>query len=735
MITLVATGRRAMATTDEPITTGSVGIPVEVDLSEDFDGLARTLVFACGPRAADVPLMGQRATLPAQLVRHAGHRLRVGVYGAAPDGTVVIPTVWAEVGIVRRGTEPSGIDPAQPAPSWAAQVQEAAASAVDAATSVSEAAARGDFDGFAPTATVERTEGGATIAITDKDGTTTAEVYDGHGGDDNLTPFFSHGAPAGGANSDDYWQWYYPSIVECVGDGWARVAWRTEAVPSQGQYQSFELCAPRAVKGIRTGDRYTLLVEVRNLSCEQVTEGEDLSDLWPKISVGRASDASYNSNQVGVSESAQWDVAEDGEMRLSIVSVASPTKTRLAMINVVMPFGKDTSFDLRLSLYDGDYIWPYKPCPWLLADDVAELSGTVATLGESVGNVSSDVSALSETAGTLADGLTEVSDSVRHLGDNLSPFFEHARDSGEGRYWQQLDSPWTILQDGWARFEYDNDGLGGRAFVVRPAPIDQYRRASLVPGNRYTLLVETRSYEHSGEHAELYVQSKPDSYMPNPDLLAVWYGSGNDFYTELRNGDGVMYYVEMFATDGESATETLLNLHVRVPQYSSASFEMRLSLFEGEYNGPWKPCVWWFRDSMADMISANMAPEDVASDVTMNADLHIYHVTDKYARRAVGIVTVGINILLNQEVVIGHLLDDRSVVVATLSGRAAPPDPSNSRGPIYTYLSTNIPGIKAFVNGQEGTIELGADSATSDVTLGNNYYRNTLIISGSYLAE
>lgn len=732
MIRVTVTGRTASATSDEPITTGSVGIPVAFELSEDFAELAAVATFACGPRRADVALVGSPVTVPAQLLRHGGHRLSVGVLGAAPDGTVVIPTIWADVGVVRPGAEPSGIDPAQPTPSWAAQVQEAAASAVDAVTSVSEAAARGDFDGFTPTATVERTEGGATITITDKDGTTTAEVFDGQDAADNLTPFFSR-QPTG-ESPDPYWYWHHSwQSAEYLGGGWMRAECNNDIMGSAAMYTY----VPRRIEGLRAGARYTLLVEVRNLDHGAIEGGEhEPSDRNPFIQVGY-NDYDYQLNVASYAKQEQ-PITGDGHYLYEVYAadnIASSSRDKLVRCNVFAPPYQHVSVEVRISLWEGDYDGPWKPCPWWLSDEVEELSDTITTLGETVGGVSSDVSTLTETATALTDGLTEVSGSIKHLGDNLSPFFEHARDTGDGRYWQQLDSPWTILEDGWARFEYDNNGLSDRASVVRPAPIDQFRRASLVPGNRYTLLVETRSYEHSGEHAELYVQSEPDSYMPSPDLLAVWNGSGDDFYTELRNGDGVMYYVEMFATDSESATETLLNLYVRVPQYSSASFEMRLSLFEGEYNGPWKPCVWWFKGSMAETISANMAPEDVASDITMNADLHIYQVRDKLAKRACGIVTVGINILLNQEVVVGHERSDRSVVVATLSGRATPPDPSNGRGPEYTYLSTNIPGIKAFVNGREGTIELGADDPTKDVVLGTDYYRNRVIISGSYLAQ
>ena len=54
------------------------------------------------------------------------------------------------------------------------------------AAAIQEAARRGDYDGadgFSPTATVTQTEGGCTITITDKNGTTTADVAKGVKGD------------------------------------------------------------------------------------------------------------------------------------------------------------------------------------------------------------------------------------------------------------------------------------------------------------------------------------------------------------------------------------------------------------------------------------------------------------------------------------------------------------------------------------------------------------------------
>lgn len=136
MIQLIATGRAARVTVNEPITAGSVGIPVEVELSNEFDGLETWLVFDAGYKSADIALTGAPVTVPPQVVRVAGEKLKMGVYGAKPDGTVVIPTVWVDCGTVREGVEPSGFDPGDPAPSWPAQVQAIAMEALEVAQGV-----------------------------------------------------------------------------------------------------------------------------------------------------------------------------------------------------------------------------------------------------------------------------------------------------------------------------------------------------------------------------------------------------------------------------------------------------------------------------------------------------------------------------------------------------------------------------------------------------------------------
>jgi len=147
MIHFRATGRAAYARTDEPLTTGSVGIPVDVSLSSDFDGLQAVMVFRSGDTSADVALLGQDVVVPPQVL--TGRVLSMGVYASSTDGTVAIPTVWCDVGLIR-GSVATEFDPAEPTPGWSAQIQAWAEDAADSATKAAGVAdsIRADMDEF-----------------------------------------------------------------------------------------------------------------------------------------------------------------------------------------------------------------------------------------------------------------------------------------------------------------------------------------------------------------------------------------------------------------------------------------------------------------------------------------------------------------------------------------------------------------------------------------------------------
>ena len=115
MIRVVANARSAALASDDIITSGSVGIPVAFELSEDFEGLACTAVFQGSGVARDVALIdGAACKVPAECLAEAGGVLRIGIYASNAGGTVVIPTVWASSRPIEAGTVPSDRDPAGP---------------------------------------------------------------------------------------------------------------------------------------------------------------------------------------------------------------------------------------------------------------------------------------------------------------------------------------------------------------------------------------------------------------------------------------------------------------------------------------------------------------------------------------------------------------------------------------------------------------------------------------------
>ena len=130
MIYFSANTRYAEAFSDDVITQYSAGIPIQIKLSEEFNAVQKTLVFKNKNREVDLVYSGGRVVLPYELTETLGP-IRIGCYGALPDGTIVIPTIWASIGSVVKGVEPSGYDPLGPTPSWAAQTQAIATEALE----------------------------------------------------------------------------------------------------------------------------------------------------------------------------------------------------------------------------------------------------------------------------------------------------------------------------------------------------------------------------------------------------------------------------------------------------------------------------------------------------------------------------------------------------------------------------------------------------------------------------
>lgn len=86
------------------------------EFSDDWDGLTRTAVFRAGDESRSVLLdNSNEALIPWEVLRRPNLQLFCGVYGTR-NGGAVLPTIWADMGAIFRGTEPSEEEAQPPTP-------------------------------------------------------------------------------------------------------------------------------------------------------------------------------------------------------------------------------------------------------------------------------------------------------------------------------------------------------------------------------------------------------------------------------------------------------------------------------------------------------------------------------------------------------------------------------------------------------------------------------------------
>ena len=106
----------------ELLTGGMIGAQVVFDFSDDWAGLHKTAVFTNGKVTIDVLESlwdGCICTVPHECLAQPYTRLRVGVYGVNGTGSLAIPTVYADCGVIHVGADPSGDEGADPTlPVW-----------------------------------------------------------------------------------------------------------------------------------------------------------------------------------------------------------------------------------------------------------------------------------------------------------------------------------------------------------------------------------------------------------------------------------------------------------------------------------------------------------------------------------------------------------------------------------------------------------------------------------------
>lgn len=100
------------------IPAGIVGATVELEYTGGiWAGLNKTVIFR-GNTTKEVLTDETTVTMPAEVVAEPRGRLRVGVYGTDAANNLIMPTLWAELGVIADSAEPS--EPADSTlPIWA----------------------------------------------------------------------------------------------------------------------------------------------------------------------------------------------------------------------------------------------------------------------------------------------------------------------------------------------------------------------------------------------------------------------------------------------------------------------------------------------------------------------------------------------------------------------------------------------------------------------------------------
>lgn len=155
---------------------------------------------------------------------------------------------------------------------------------------------------------------------------------------------------------------------------------------------------------------------------------------------------------------------------------------------------------------------------------------------------------------------------------NLSPFFE-AKPSLA--YWLGTDSHMTWLADGWVHISIDNSA-GDAAYTCAFAP-----RVSenITPGTLYTALVEIAQSSHSVSASTLVLSDTSASQQLGAKSvqLAIPDTSG----TVIRRA-------KITSVSSMGGAACLARTRISVPAGAKLSLDLRLSLYEGVYEGPHK---------------------------------------------------------------------------------------------------------------------------------------------------
>lgn len=105
MFRVLCNANKAWVAEKDKLTQGSVGVRVALEFDEAWDELQKFCLFRAYNTDKAVPITSDdEVQIPVQVLLTPGVHLFIGVYGTDLNGTIVIPTVYADLGMINEGS-------------------------------------------------------------------------------------------------------------------------------------------------------------------------------------------------------------------------------------------------------------------------------------------------------------------------------------------------------------------------------------------------------------------------------------------------------------------------------------------------------------------------------------------------------------------------------------------------------------------------------------------------------
>lgn len=113
MFQIQVNANKAWITQRETLTmysTGNDTVQIDMDFGSEWDNLSKIAVFRAYDCQIDVAMTDDTVEIPVNVLLKPNVHLMLGIYGVNGTGTVVIPTVWADLGIIQPSPNPTDAD-------------------------------------------------------------------------------------------------------------------------------------------------------------------------------------------------------------------------------------------------------------------------------------------------------------------------------------------------------------------------------------------------------------------------------------------------------------------------------------------------------------------------------------------------------------------------------------------------------------------------------------------------